>query len=76
MSEIAPTQPTAPRVPPTRTEYVRAEVASKNFGVVEKPLTAWEKLYNKGWLRKTFIILVIAIAWGRCGTGVQSLPQA
>ena len=46
-----------------RDEYVRAEVASKNFGVVEKPLTSWEKLYNKGWLRKTFIIVVIAIAW-------------
>ncbi len=55
---------TTPRhLPPTRPEYVRDTVASKNFGVVEKPLTAWERLYNQGWLRKTLIIGLIAIAW-------------
>ena len=57
------TGPGATRVPPQRTEYVRDTVASRNFGVVEKPLTRWERLYNQGWLRKTLIILVIAIAW-------------
>ena len=53
----------ANRVPPQRTEYVRDTVASRNFGVVEKPLTKWERMYNQSWLRKTFIIVVIAIAW-------------
>jgi NitT/TauT family transport system permease protein len=51
------------RTPPTRAEYVRAAHADKTFGVVEKPLTPFEKLYNQGWLRKTFIIVVIALAW-------------
>ena len=54
---------TTTHVPPVRTEYVREAHADKTFGVVEKPLTTWEKLYNQGWLRKTFIILVISIAW-------------
>ena len=53
----------ATHIPPQRTEYVRDTVASRNFGVVEKPLTSWERLYNQGWLRKTFIIVVIAVAW-------------
>lgn len=53
----------ATRVPPQRTEYLRDTVASRNFGVVEKPLTAWERLYNQGWLRKTLIIVIIAVAW-------------
>ena len=51
------------RIPPVRDEYVRDTVASRNFGVVEKPLTRWGRLYNQGWLRKTFIIAVIAVAW-------------
>ena len=58
-----PEADTATRVPPRRDEYVRDTVASRNFGVVEKPLTQWERLYNQGWLRKTFIIVFIAVAW-------------
>ena len=58
-----PEADTATRVPPRRDEYVRDTVASRNFGVVEKPLTRWERLYNQGWLRKTFIIVFIAVAW-------------
>jgi hypothetical protein len=53
----APQSFTAARTPPVRDEYVREAHADKSFGVVEKPLTIWETLYNKGWLRKTFIIL-------------------
>lgn len=38
-------------------------VDSSAFGVVEKPLTRFEKLYNIGALRKSLILLVLAIVW-------------
>jgi NitT/TauT family transport system permease protein len=42
---------------------MRDTVASRDFGVVEKPLTLWQRLANQGWLRKAFILTVIATAW-------------
>ena len=50
-------------VPPIRPEYVRETVASRDFGVVAKPLTAWQRLGNQGWLRKALILVAIAVAW-------------
>jgi len=50
-------------VPPTRPEYIRDVVSSSDFGVVEKPLTVFQRLSNQGWLRKTLILVVIAAAW-------------
>jgi NitT/TauT family transport system permease protein len=50
-------------VPPTRPEYVRDVVAGRNIGVVQKPLTTWERLTNQNWVRKIFILVVIASAW-------------
>jgi NitT/TauT family transport system permease protein len=49
--------------PPVRPEYVRDVVAGHDIGVVQKPLTTWQRLANQGWLRKTFILTVIAVAW-------------
>jgi NitT/TauT family transport system permease protein len=46
-----------------RPEYVRDVVAGREMGVVEAPLTTWQKLANQGWLRKALILLAIAIAW-------------
>lgn len=46
-----------------RAEFVRETVADTGFGVIEKPLTSWEKIYNQAWLRKLFILLVIATLW-------------
>jgi NitT/TauT family transport system permease protein len=46
-----------------RPDFVRTQAASKDFGVVEKPLTTWEKLYNNNGLRKVFILVVLALAW-------------
>ena len=63
MADAVSMQDAPARVPPQRTEYVRDTVASRDFGVVEKPLTRWERLYNQGWLRKTLIISVIAVVW-------------
>jgi NitT/TauT family transport system permease protein len=52
-----------PAAPPVRPEYLRDVVASGDIGVVQKPLTLWQRLANQAWLRKTFILLVIAAAW-------------
>lgn len=49
--------------PPQRPEYVRDVVASGNIGVVQKPLTTWERLTNQSWIRKAFILVTIAAAW-------------
>ncbi|HKK15024.1 MAG TPA: ABC transporter permease [Gammaproteobacteria bacterium] len=46
-----------------REEFVREEVHANPETVIEKPLTWWEKLYNIGFLRKLFILVVLAGAW-------------
>jgi NitT/TauT family transport system permease protein len=42
---------------------VVTEVQESGFGVVEKPLTLWEKLYGNSALRKAFVLLILALAW-------------
>jgi sulfonate transport system permease protein len=49
--------------PPTRPEYLQDVIASGDIGVVEKPLTMLQRLANQGWLRKSLILIFIAIAW-------------
>ncbi len=52
---MADTHVPAPRViplPPLRPEYLCDTVAGADIGVVEKPLTVWQRLTNQGWLRK------------------------
>jgi NitT/TauT family transport system permease protein len=41
----------------------REPLDSANFGVVEKPLSMFEKLYNISALRKTAILVVLMVAW-------------
>ena len=48
---------------PARPEYVRDELASREFGVIEQPLTVFERIFNKGWVRKGFILVVLAALW-------------
>jgi len=50
-------------VPPTRAEYVRDVIAGDDIGVVQKPLTVFQRLANQAWLRKSLILVVIAVAW-------------
>jgi NitT/TauT family transport system permease protein len=33
------------------------------FGIIEKPLTLAEQIYNKAWLRKIAILVVLALGW-------------
>jgi NitT/TauT family transport system permease protein len=51
------------RVPTvSRPEFERT-VETDAFGVVEKPLSTWEKIYDNGAARKTFLLLVLVVAW-------------
>ncbi|HEU4381553.1 MAG TPA: ABC transporter permease [Hyphomicrobiaceae bacterium] len=52
-----------PAVAPIRPEYLRDVVAGGDIGVVQKPLTLWQRLANQAWLRKAFILIAIAAAW-------------
>ena len=63
MADTRTTVALQPAVPPSRPEYLRDVVASGDIGVVQKPLTLWERLVNQAWLRKAFILVVIAVAW-------------
>ncbi|MBE0549946.1 MAG: ABC transporter permease [Rubrivivax sp.] len=47
----------------TRPEVVREHVPEHDFGVVQQPLTALERIYNEGWVRKGLILLVLAAIW-------------
>jgi NitT/TauT family transport system permease protein len=53
---------TAP-VPPFRPEFVRQGALAKEFGVVEKPLNVWERLYINSAVRKTVLLLLLAALW-------------
>jgi len=49
--------------PAARPEYVRDQVDEHDFGVVNKPLTAWERVYGNTLVRKVFILVVLAAIW-------------
>jgi len=46
-----------------RPEIYREPMSQQKFGIVEKPLTPFERLYNQDWLRKLFVLIVIAACW-------------
>lgn len=46
-----------------RPEFVREPPTATAFGVVEKPLTAWERVYNVDAVRKFTILLTLAVLW-------------
>jgi NitT/TauT family transport system permease protein len=45
-----------------RPEFVR-DVETSAFGVVEKPLTVWERIYDNAAIRKGVLLLALAAAW-------------
>ena len=49
--------------PVERPEYVREEIGERDFGVVNKPLTPWERIWGSGAVRKTVILVILAAAW-------------
>ena len=46
-----------------RPDVYRETVAASRLGVVEKPLSAWERIYNLAAVRKIAILVVLAAAW-------------
>src|SRR5476651_472426 len=45
-----------------RPEFVR-EVETSAFGVVQKPLTTYERIFNNAAVRKLIILLMLALLW-------------
>ncbi|MER2195512.1 ABC transporter permease [Methylobacterium brachiatum] len=52
---------------PTRPEIVRETGHAHGAPVVEKPLSAFERLYNQAWLRKILILVLLAGIWEAYG---------
>jgi NitT/TauT family transport system permease protein len=46
-----------------RAEYERAQVREHDFGVVNVPLTPWDRIYGLAAVRKLFILALLAIVW-------------
>src|SRR3984957_13794726 len=46
-----------------RPEVVQTPRGAQDFGIIEKPLTPFERLYNQAWLRKTFLIVILTVVW-------------
>jgi len=45
------------------TAFYRDTLGPEQFGIIQKPLTLPEKIYNQAWLRKIAILVVLAAAW-------------
>jgi NitT/TauT family transport system permease protein len=48
---------------PRRPDVLREPLPTSEFGIVEKPLSAAERLANLGFVRKAAILVVLALAW-------------
>ena len=49
--------------PAARPEILREPVSTATFGIVQKPLSFWERVTNLGWVRKLALLVVIALVW-------------
>ena len=47
----------------SRREILREPVTSGAFGVVEKPLSTWERVGNLGYVRKLVMLVALALIW-------------
>jgi len=48
---------------PTPRPEILNTVTDTGYGVVEKPLTAWERLTNNGMFRKSIVLVCLALVW-------------
>lgn len=49
--------------PPVRPEILREPVEASRIGVIQKPLTGLERAFDNGALRKTLLLVVLALVW-------------
>jgi NitT/TauT family transport system permease protein len=48
---------------PDRPDVLREPVSADAFGVLQQPLTLWERAWNSGAFRKTVLLVLLATAW-------------
>ena len=46
-----------------RPEIFCDPIATESFGIIEKPLSLWERVFNISGVRKLFILVALAFAW-------------
>src|SRR6476660_3096037 len=46
-----------------REDVFRETIDASQFGVVEKPLSPWERIYNISAVRKAAILVALALIW-------------
>ncbi len=46
-----------------RPEIHREISGEEDFGIIEKELTVFERLYNQGWVRKVGLVILLSILW-------------
>jgi NitT/TauT family transport system permease protein len=49
--------------PGRRPEIYKETLGADQFGIIEKPLTTLERMFNQGWLRKLLLIIALATVW-------------
>lgn len=52
-----------PAPPHDRPEVYCNPIQSETFGVVQKPLSTWERIYNVGAARKFVLLILLALIW-------------
>ncbi len=52
-----------PDPPRAREDIYRQPAAAAERGVIHKPLSAWERIYDIGAVRKVAIVLLLAVSW-------------
>ena len=54
--------------PPNRPNREYDVVEFGGVDAVERPIPAWERVWNHGWVRKTALIVLLAVIWQAYGT--------
>jgi NitT/TauT family transport system permease protein len=60
---IIPPDHTHTNEPGRRPEIYKETLGADQFGIIEKPLTVFERMFNQGWLRKLLLIVALATLW-------------
>lgn len=63
MNSVASAPPSRWQLLPQEPEFVIESISGAGTAVVEKKLTAWERLYNLGYVRKSFLLAAFALVW-------------
>jgi len=50
-------------MPPSRPNREYEVTAFHNADAIERPIPAWEQVWNQGWVRKTVLIVALAVIW-------------